>query len=85
MKLIDFAVKEDFGRDFYFFFLKTKKYTLIQGSLGWYDYPSWPYIQINMGMGRLFSVLLQVYKFGFDMEFCGRTFNLNYLDEDASN
>jgi hypothetical protein len=81
MKLIDYAIREDFGKDFYFFFFKTEKYTLIQVSVGWYDYPSWPYCQISFGMGRIFNVFFQVYKFGFDLEFCGRTYNLNYLDD----
>ena len=81
MKLIDYAIREDFGKDFYFFFFKTEKYTLIQVSVGWYDYPSWPYLQIKSGSGDVLSILFWAYKFGFDIDVLSRTWNWDYLEK----
>lgn len=68
MKLFDFKYIEDFGHELYFSVLRGKHRSLIQISLSWTDFPSWPYIQVSSGSGRLFSILFWIYKFGFDID-----------------
>jgi hypothetical protein len=78
--LIKWGVREDYGKEFYFTFLSTKNYSLLQVAfdIGEYDkWIEWPYLQITMGYGRLFSFLLSVGKLGFTFDIAGR----NWRDE----
>lgn len=75
IKLFDFKYKNDFGHDLCFYIIKTKKYSLFQLSLGWFDSPGLPYLQIHFGNGRLIGALFWAYKFGFDFDFFGRTWH----------
>lgn len=73
MKLFDYRKNEDWGKDFYFTFLKGQKYSLIQVSFSICEYPGFPYFQITMGMGKLFGFFTYAWKFGFDIDIFGRT------------
>ena len=87
MKLIKFKHREDFGHEWYVQILNIGKWSLLQASVSWNDYPSWPYIQIKSGTGSILSILFWVYKFGFDIGFIERTWNwerLEKLDEDET-
>ena len=87
MKLIKFKHREDFGHEWYVQILHIGKWSLLQASVSWNDYPSWPYIQIKSGTGSTLSILFWVYKFGFDIGFIERTWNwerLEKLDEDET-
>jgi hypothetical protein len=87
MKLIKFKHREDFGHEWYVQILNIGKWSLLQASVSWNDYPSWPYIQIKSGTGSTLSILFWVYKFGFDIGFIERTWNwerLEKLDEDET-
>jgi len=85
MKLIQFKHRYDFGHDLYVQILniRPKKYqwSLLQFSVSWNDFPSWPYIQITSGSNGLFSVLLWAYKFGFDIDILSRTWNWDYVED----
>ena len=72
MKLFDFKVRSDYGNDYYFTFLKGQKYSLIQVSFSVCEYTSLPYVQITMGMGKLFGIFAYAWKFGFDVDFVCR-------------
>ena len=83
----------DYGHDWYIQLLNTgrhvpnpfKDLSLIQASVSWNDYASWPYIQIKSGTGTLFSVIFWAYRFGFDIGFVERTWNWGeYNDEDET-
>ena len=83
-KLIQFNTRKDYGIDFYIQFLNLKKWSLLQISLSWNDYPSFPYIQITSGNGGLMSFMFWVYRFGLDIDFVSRTWNWDYIrDYDA--
>jgi hypothetical protein len=75
MKLIQFGVRDDYGKEYYMTLLTTKSYSLLQVSFdigeygGWID---WPYLQITMGYGKLFSFLFSLGKLGFTFDICGR-------------
>jgi hypothetical protein len=81
--------REDFGHDYYFQILNFGKHwpqpfkhrSLLQFSLSWNDYASWPYIQITSGNGGLLGIIIWVYKFGFDLDFMSRTWNFKHLEE----
>jgi hypothetical protein len=73
MKIFDFKVRSDYGKDYYFTFLKGQKYSLIQVSFSICEYPAFPYFQITMGMGKLFGFFTYAWKFGFDIDIFGRT------------
>ena len=77
MSLIKFNHKEDFGHDYYVQVLNVKGWSLLQASVSWNDYPSWPYIQIKSGSGSGLSILLWVHKLGFDLDLISRTWRWN--------
>ena len=89
MKLISLRHRYDYGHDWYVQILNTgrhvpkpfKNWSLIQASVSWNDYVSWPYLQIKCGCGGIISVVFWVYKFGFDVGFFERTWNWNYIDQ----
>ena len=80
MKLIKFHRDQDWGQDYYLQVLFTKRWALFQGSLSWSDYRSWPYLQIQCGMGSLISILFQAHKFGFSIDLFERTWKLTDFD-----
>jgi len=81
MKLITFKHHYDYGHDWYVQILHNKHWALIQSSVSWNDYESWPYLQIKSGCGGVLSVIFWVYKFGFDIGLIERTWNWNYMDQ----
>ena len=87
MNLIKFKHRYDFGHEWYIQILNIKRWSLLQASVSWNDYPSWPYIQITFGSNGLLGILFWAYKFGFDIDFISRTWNwdhLEKLDEDET-
>ena len=80
MKLIKFGTREDYGKEYYMTLLTTRSHSLLQVAFdigeygGWIE---WPYLQITMGYGRLFSFLFSLGKLGFTFDICGR----NWRDE----
>jgi len=81
MKLISFIKREDFGTELYVQVLHTKRWALLQASVSWNDYPCLPFLQVRTGMGSLLSLMVCVYKLGFDIGVCEHTWNFEY-DED---
>jgi hypothetical protein len=81
MSLIKFAKREDFGTDWYAQILNVKNFSLLQVSISWNDYPSYPYLQIKSGTGDVLDILFWVYKFGIDVTLLGRTWNWDYLEK----
>jgi len=85
MDFIRFNHHEDFGHDFYIQILNIGRHvprwmqrSLLQLSISWNDYPSWPYIQFTFGGSGLLGVIFWVYKFGFDFDILSYTWKLNY-------
>jgi hypothetical protein len=81
VKLISFKRREDFGTELYTQILHTKRWALLQASVSWNDYASWPFIQVKSGTGTLLSIMFWVYKFGFDIGVCEHSWNFEYLEE----
>lgn len=83
MKIFQVAkwgVRDDYGKEFYFTLLTTERYSLLQVSFDFGEYGKWiefPYLQISMGYGRLFSFLFSVGKVGLSFDIAGR----NWRDE----
>ena len=80
MKLIEFGTNEDYGKEYYLTLLKTKRYSLFQVEVDIGEYGDWfelPYLQINMGYGRLFSFLFTIARFGFTFDIIGRNWRNN--------
>jgi hypothetical protein len=77
MDLIRIKVREDFGKEIYFQILNIKKWSLLQFSFSWNDYPGWPYVQMTFGSNGFFSIMLWVYKFGLDIDILSRTWKWN--------
>lgn len=73
MKLIQSGISKDYGSDFWIKILSTKHWSFIQVQVGWFDYPTWPFIQIKSGGGYGLSILFALYKFSFDVDFLSRT------------
>ena len=81
MKLINLNHREDFGHEWYVQVLTIKNWSLLQVSVSWNEWPSWPYIQIKSGTGSTFSLLFWVYKFGLDVDILSRTWRWDYREE----
>jgi len=81
MNLINFKHREDFGHDWYVQVLNIKNWSLLQVSVSWNDWPSWPYIQVKSGSGSTFSLLFWAYKFGLDVDILSRTWKWYYEQE----
>ena len=81
MKLISFKKREDYGTELYVQVLHNKYWALLQASVSWNDFPSWPYIQVKSGMGTLLSLMVCIYKLGGDVGLCENTWNFEYLNE----
>ena len=71
-KFFDFKVRSDYGKDYYFTFLKGRKYSLLQVSFSVCEYASFPHLQITMGCGKLFGIFAYAWKFGADIDFLSR-------------
>ena len=80
MKLLNFGIRRDYGTEVYFTLLTTKRYSLLQVAFDIGEYGKWfefPYLQISMGYGRLFSCLFSIGRVGFTFDIAGR----NWRDE----
>ena len=90
MNLFRIKHREDFGHEYYIQFVsftlnhfpKPLKgdWTLLQLSVSWNDYPSWPYLQITFGSNGILSILFWIYKFGLDIDILSRTWNWKHLE-----
>jgi hypothetical protein len=80
-QLIELKHREDFGHEWYIQVLNIKGWSLLQASVSWNDYPSWPYIQIKSGSGSTISVLFWAYRFGFDIGLIERTWKWDYMED----
>jgi hypothetical protein len=81
MKLIKFKHRYDFGHDWYVQIINIKRWSLLQLSVSWSDYPSFPYFQFTCGSNGLLNILFWAYKFGFDIDVLSRTWNWDYLEK----
>jgi len=81
VNLISLKHREDYGHEWYVQILHTKRWALLQASVSWNEYPSWAFVQVKSGMGTLLSVMVCVYKLGFDIGVCEHTWNFEYLRE----
>jgi len=82
MKLINLKYREDFGHEHYVQILNVKNWSLLQASVSWNDYPSWPYIQVTSGSNGLLGVLFWAYKFGLDIDILSRTWRWDYFKKE---
>lgn len=71
MKLIEFKKRNDFGVELITRILSFGDYTVLQVSVSYSDYTSWPYLQVGIGMGKLFGMFFYVWKVGFDCDILG--------------
>jgi len=81
MKLISFKHRCDYGTELYAQVLHSKRWALLQASVSWNDFASFPFVQVKSGMGSLFNLMVCVYKFGFDIGICEHTWNFEYLND----
>jgi hypothetical protein len=77
---IKFCHREDFGHDWYAQIINIKRFSLLQISISWNDYPSWPYLQIKSGTGDVLDILFWAYKFGIDITILGRSWCWDHLE-----
>lgn len=80
-QLIKLKHRYDFGHEYYIQIINIKRKSLLQVSVSWNDCPSYPYLQITFGSGTLLGILFWAHKFGFDIDFIGRTWNWDYLEK----
>ena len=83
-----FYVREDYGTEYCLTLFLTERYSLLQVAFDIGEYGSWiefPYLQISMGYGKLFSFLFSVGKLGFTFDIAGRNWRdkLYYVQGDT--
>lgn len=74
-EIIQFKVREYYGKEFYLSLFVGESYSLLQVEVDFGEYGKWielPYLQISMGYGRLFSFLLTIGKIGLSFDILGR-------------
>ena len=81
MKLISFKHRVDYGDEFYVQILHSKYWALLQASVSWNEYASFPFLQVRFGMGSLVNIMFCIYKLGFDIGICEHTWNFEYLED----
>ena len=77
-----FYVRKDYGKEYCLTLFFTEKYSLLQMSFDIGEYGSWidwPYLQISMGYGKLFSFLFSVGRLGFTADIAGRNWREEYF------
>ena len=89
MRLIQFGERNDYGKEWYMTLLTTKRYSLLQAAVDYGEYGNWiewPYLQISMGYGRLFSFLFSIGRVGFTFDIAGRNWRdeLFYVQKDET-
>lgn len=75
-----FYVRKDYGQEYCLSLFLTERYSLLQVAFDIGEYGSWiefPYLQISMGYGKLFSFLFTLGRLGFTFDIAGR----NWRDE----
>jgi len=75
MKIFQYGIRNDYGTEYYFTFLTTKRYSFLQVAFDCGEYGKWiefPYLQISMGYGKLFSFLFSIGRVGFTFDIAGR-------------
>ena len=80
MRLFNWGIRNDYGKEYCLTLLTTKRYSLLQVSFDVGEYSKWtelPYFQMSLGNGRLLSVLFTISKFGLSVDLFGR----NWRDE----
>jgi hypothetical protein len=83
MKLIDYLVVDDFGKEYYLNILQIKRLCLLQFNIELNEYTGSSGLLVNVGHTSLFGFDLQIWKFSVSVDvlswFCR---NLNtYRDE----
>ena len=81
MSIINLKKRIDYGTDWYAQVLNVRKWSVLQVSVSWNEYPAWPYVQIKSGSGTMLSILFWAYKFGFDIDIFARTWNWDYMEQ----
>ena len=71
-KIVEFKTIEDWGKDYRFSFLKGNKYAVLQVSFSICEALGYPYIQVQMGSGKLFGFFTYAWRLGLDLDICGR-------------
>jgi len=72
-KLFCVNYKYDFGHEIYFQILNFNRWSLIQASFSYNDFPGCPYLQVTSGGNGLLSIIFWVWKIGADVDICSRT------------
>ncbi len=84
MELIKFEKREQNGPEWIVKIINIDKHypkllkekSLIQVSISWCDYVSWPYLHMTMGGNGLLSFLFLIHKFGIDIDLLSYTWKL---------
>jgi len=83
MTPIQFKHWEDFGHEWFIQVLNTSKHyprpfklmSVLQVSIGWCDFPSNPYLRLELGQSRLFGLVFFIYKFSFNIDILSQTWH----------
>ena len=75
-KILEFIEINGWGKDYQLSFLKGKKYVALQASFSICQTPNYPYIQVEMGGGKIFGLLTYAWRLGVEFDICGRTWNI---------
>jgi hypothetical protein len=81
-----FYTREDYGTEYCLTLFFNEHHALLQVAFDIGEYGNWiewPYLQISMGYGRLFSFLFSLGKLGFTFDIAGRNWRdkLYYVRE----
>jgi hypothetical protein len=81
MSILKINKRKDFGTEYYVQILNIKRTSLLQVSVSWNDFPSWPYFQLRSGIGDVLSIVFWAGKLGIDITLLGRTWSWDFMKE----
>lgn len=87
MDLIKFEKRNDYGPEWIVKIINTdsfypgllKNRSLLQLSVSWSEYVSFPYLHFTMGGNGLMDLMIIVYKFGIDIDIMSYTWKFDKL------
>jgi len=69
MKLFDYETYEDFGKEWFFQVLSSRRFALLDLTVQWDDYGSdeiFPAMSLSIGSSHLFGIFIRYKRFQFD-------------------
>lgn len=77
VKLFELKCYEDFGKEYHLILIRQNEWCFFQATFHLNDLSGGPYIQMSLGGGRFFQLMVWAGRLGLDMEVISRVWDLS--------